>query len=152
MHEQPESDAPAPRRVISVALIEDNRLVREGLVTLLNQHPDLRVVAEGSNGETLLLEDVKPQVVLLDEPSAGLPTAEALAFAEVVRRLAGDTTLIFCAHDMDLVFGVADRVILLHYGEIVCEGTSDEIRANPMVRDIYMGTRRSFGPGHVSER
>jgi branched-chain amino acid transport system ATP-binding protein len=49
------------------------------------------------------------------------------------------------AHDMDLVFGVAERVMLLHYGEIACEGTCDEIRANPIVRDIYLGTRKSLG-------
>jgi branched-chain amino acid transport system ATP-binding protein len=51
------------------------------------------------------------------------------------------------AHDMDLVFGVADRVILLHYGQIACEGDCDEIRANPMVREIYMGSRRTLTGG-----
>ena len=50
------------------------------------------------------------------------------------------------AHDMDLVFGVAERVMLLHYGEIACEGTCEEIRANPMVREIYMGSRKQLGP------
>ncbi len=54
-------------------------------------------------------------------------------------------TVLMIAHDMDLVFGVAERVILLHYGEIACEGTCEEIRNNQMVRDIYMGTRKLRG-------
>ncbi|MGD0484977.1 MAG: hypothetical protein ABSB58_10075, partial [Gemmatimonadales bacterium] len=52
--------------VISIALIEDNRLVREGISALLNQLPDLKVVAGESSGESSLLKEVKPQVVLLD--------------------------------------------------------------------------------------
>jgi branched-chain amino acid transport system ATP-binding protein len=48
--------------------------------------------------------------MLLDEPSAGLPTAEAANFANIIRCFMGDTTLIFCAHDMDLVFNLADKM------------------------------------------
>jgi branched-chain amino acid transport system ATP-binding protein len=81
----------------------------------------------------------KPQVVLLDEPSAGLPTAEASAFAEVIRELAVDTTLVFCAHDMDLVFNLADMIMVLYDGEILTKGLPDEISADPKVREIYLG-------------
>ena len=51
------------------------------------------------------------------------------------------------AHDMDLVFGVAERVILLHYGQIACEGTCDEIRGNQLVKDIYMGSPQGSTAG-----
>jgi branched-chain amino acid transport system ATP-binding protein len=86
----------------------------------------------------------EPDLLLLDEPSCGLTTVESADITTRVRALGGKITVLMIAHDMDLVFGVADRVILLHYGEIACEGTCDEIRANPMVREIYMGNRKSL--------
>lgn len=85
----------------------------------------------------------KPDMVLLDEPSAGLPTAEALVFAEKVRRLVGDTTLLFCAHDMDLVFNLADSIMVLYSGQIIAKGSPDEISADPKVREIYLGTEEA---------
>ena len=85
----------------------------------------------------------KPKLLLLDEPSAGLATAEAMAFADTIRKLMGDTTLIFCAHDMDLVFNLADRIAVLYFGEIIAQGTPQEIQAHPRVREIYLGTEES---------
>ena len=82
----------------------------------------------------------KPKIVLLDEPSAGLPTAEAFAFADIIRKLCGDTTLLFCAHDMDLVFNLADRIMVLFFGEIIAQGLPREISANPRVQEIYLGS------------
>ena len=97
-----------------------------------------------SYGEQRLVELLaafasKPQVVLLDEPSAGLPTAEASAFAEIIRELAQNTTLVFCAHDMDLVFNLADMIMVLYDGRILTKGRPDEISADPKVREIYLG-------------
>jgi DNA-binding NarL/FixJ family response regulator len=69
--------------VISIALIEENRLVREGVAVLLNQMPDLRVVASGSGADTLLLKHVKPHVVLLD---LGLRNGDSLRLVEKVKR------------------------------------------------------------------
>ncbi len=83
----------------------------------------------------------EPELLLLDEPSCGLTTTESADITARIRELGSKITVLMIAHDMDLVFGVADRVVLLHYGQIACEGTCDEIRANPMVRDIYMGSR-----------
>lgn len=81
----------------------------------------------------------KPQIVLLDEPTAGLPTAEASVFADVIRKLAGDTAVLFCAHDMDLVFNLADSIMVLYFGEIIAKGLPGEISANPRVQEIYLG-------------
>jgi branched-chain amino acid transport system ATP-binding protein len=97
-----------------------------------------------SYGEQRLVELLsaftsKPDLVLLDEPSAGLPTAEALAFADVIRKLAWDTTLVFCAHDMDLVFSLADSIMVLYFGEIIAKGLPQEIAADPRVKEIYLG-------------
>ena len=86
-----------------------------------------------------------PELLLLDEPSCGLTTVESAEITSRIRDLGTKITVLMIAHDMDLVFGVAERVMLLHYGEIACEGTCDEIRANPIVRDIYLGTRKSLG-------
>ena len=89
--------------------------------------------------ELLLAFTSKPQMVLLDEPSAGLPTAEAIAFADTIRELAQGTTLLFCAHDMDLVFNLADSIMVLYFGQIIAKGPPQEIAANPKVQEIYLG-------------
>jgi branched-chain amino acid transport system ATP-binding protein len=81
----------------------------------------------------------EPKLILLDEPSAGLPTAEASAFADIIRKLSANTTLIFCAHDMDLVFNLADTIMVLYFGEIIARGLPQEINSNPKVREIYLG-------------
>jgi branched-chain amino acid transport system ATP-binding protein len=97
-----------------------------------------------SYGEQRLVEIVfalasKPKIVLLDEPTAGLPTAEAASFTGIIRQLLGKTTLVFCAHDMDLVFNLADRIMVLYLGNIMAQGQCDEIRANAKVQEIYLG-------------
>jgi branched-chain amino acid transport system ATP-binding protein len=81
----------------------------------------------------------EPKIVLLDEPSAGLPTAEASVFANIIRKLSVNTTLIFCAHDMDLVFNLADKIMVLYFGDIIASGLPQEISINPKVREIYLG-------------
>jgi branched-chain amino acid transport system ATP-binding protein len=90
-----------------------------------------------------------PELLLLDEPSCGLTAMESAEITAHIRDLGSNITVCIIAHDMDLVFGVAERVVVLHYGEIACEGTCDEIRANPIVRDIYLGTRKSIGPSVI---
>ncbi len=87
----------------------------------------------------------KPDLLLLDEPSCGLTTTESADITARIAALGSMITVLMIAHDMDLVFGVAERVILMHYGEIAAEGTCDEIRSNQMVRDIYMGSRKTLG-------
>ncbi len=82
----------------------------------------------------------KPKVVLLDEPTAGLPTAEAAVFADVIRQLAGETTVLFCAHDMDLVFNLADQIMVLYSGEIMTKGSPEKVSADPKVQEIYLGS------------
>jgi len=81
----------------------------------------------------------EPRLLLLDEPSCGLTAAESADIITMITNLGKDITVIIVAHDMDLVFGVAERIIVLHYGEVVADGTVEEIQANPRVREIYMG-------------
>ena len=89
-----------------------------------------------------------PELLLLDEPSCGLTPTESADITERIRQLGKKITVLMIAHDMDLVFGVAERIILLHFGEISCEGTCDEIRANQTVKDIYMGSHKASTAGN----
>ena len=90
----------------------------------------------------------EPELLLLDEPSCGLTPTESADITERIRALGKKITVLMIAHDMDLVFGVAERIILLHFGEISCEGTCDEIRANQTVKDIYMGSHKASTAGN----
>ena len=104
------------------------------------------LVRNMSHGEQRNLEIVlslasEPKVLLLDEPTAGLTEAESANIFKVVSGLGSDTTVLFVAHDMDLVLNVADRIIVLHYGHTIAEGTPEEIQANPKVKEVYMGIK-----------
>jgi branched-chain amino acid transport system ATP-binding protein len=78
-------------------------------------------------------------VILLDEPTAGMSRTETEAAVGLIRRVSEGRTLLIVEHDMSVVFGLADRVSVLVYGEIVATGTPAEIRANPKVREAYLG-------------
>jgi len=90
--------------------------------------------------EILLALASKPKLLLLDEPSSGLSSGETAQLIDIIRNLPKEVTLFFAAHDMDLVFALADRVVVLYYGQIIAQGTPEEIRTNPKVREIYLGT------------
>jgi branched-chain amino acid transport system ATP-binding protein len=80
-----------------------------------------------------------PKMLLLDEPGNGLTTAESAVLIKMIRDFASDLTLLIVAHDMDLVFSVADRIIVLHYGRMIAEGNREVIQADPDVKEIYLG-------------
>jgi branched-chain amino acid transport system ATP-binding protein len=86
----------------------------------------------------------KPELLLLDEPTAGMSVTETRASMELLRRIAVERglTLLFTEHDMDVVFGAADRIAVLHQGRVIAEGTPDTIRADDEVRRVYLGERR----------
>jgi branched-chain amino acid transport system ATP-binding protein len=89
--------------------------------------------------EIILALASKPRLLLLDEPSAGLTSGETGSLIHMIRNLRGDTTVFFCAHDLDLVFSLADRVIVLYYGQTIVQGTPKEVQIDPRVREIYLG-------------
>jgi branched-chain amino acid transport system ATP-binding protein len=82
----------------------------------------------------------EPKLLLLDEPSCGLTMTESNDVVNIIRDLRSDITVILIAHDMDLVFGIATRIIVLQTGQIIADGTPQEIKDNPMVKEIYIGT------------
>jgi branched-chain amino acid transport system ATP-binding protein len=85
----------------------------------------------------------EPKLMLMDEPSSGLTSSESSDITNRIRNLGTNITVIVVAHDMDLVFGVAQRIIVLHYGETIIEGNCEEIRTAPKVKEIYMGTEET---------
>jgi branched-chain amino acid transport system ATP-binding protein len=79
-------------------------------------------------------------VILLDEPTAGMSRTETAAAMALIRRVTEGRTLLVVEHDMSVVFGLADRISVLVYGEVIATGTPDEIRANAAVREAYLGS------------
>ena len=94
---------------------------------------------EQRNLEIVLSLALEPRLLLLDEPTAGLTEAESTNIFDIMRTLGSDTTVLFVAHDIDLVLSVANRIIVLHYGEVIADGTPEEIQADSKVKEIYMG-------------
>jgi len=80
-----------------------------------------------------------PKILFLDEPTAGMSPAETRHISELIRGLAQDISVVLVEHDMDLVMNISDRISVLHYGSIIAEGEPEEIRANDLVREAYLG-------------
>ena len=78
-------------------------------------------------------------VILLDEPTAGMSHTETERAVALIRRLTEGRTLLIIEHDMSVVFGLADRISVLVYGQIIASGTPEEIRGNPRVKQAYLG-------------
>jgi branched-chain amino acid transport system ATP-binding protein len=87
----------------------------------------------------------EPKLLLLDEPSCGLTASESADITNRIRDLGEKITVVLVAHDMDLVFGVAQRIMVLHYGELIIDGSCDQIRTDPKVKEIYMGSAKIGG-------
>jgi ABC-type branched-subunit amino acid transport system ATPase component/ABC-type branched-subunit amino acid transport system permease subunit len=97
-----------------------------------------------SHGDQRLLEiaitlATSPEVLMLDEPLAGLAAGERVKIARLVRSLAGKYTVILIDHDIDQVLAISDRITVLHQGEVIAEGKPEEVKANPLVQEAYIG-------------
>src|SRR5437773_1019418 len=110
----------------------------------LGDKPDI-LAANLSHGEQRNLEigialATEPQLLCLDEPTAGMSAAETHETMELVRRVGQNLTILIVEHDMQVVMGLADRITVLDYGEILAEGTPAEIQQNPRVLEVYLKT------------
>jgi branched-chain amino acid transport system ATP-binding protein len=108
--------------------------------------------ADLSHGERRQLEiamalATKPRMLLLDEPMAGMGPEESVRLIENLRRLKGGVTILLIEHDMDAVFALADRISVLVYGRIIASGDPAAIRADPVVRQAYLGEGEGSGRG-----
>ena len=82
----------------------------------------------------------EPKILMLDEPASGLSRGERTLLSDLLLALDREITLILIEHDMDVALRVAERVTMLHEGRVIVEGTPEEIRANQLVHDLYLGT------------
>jgi branched-chain amino acid transport system ATP-binding protein len=80
-----------------------------------------------------------PDLIMLDEPTAGMSRDETHYAVELIRQLTEGKTVVIIEHDMDVVFSLADRITVLHYGQILATGPPAEIRQNQAVKDAYLG-------------
>jgi branched-chain amino acid transport system ATP-binding protein len=123
------------------ALVDAARavLTRVGL-----DHLAERPLAQTSYGERRRVEIAmalaqNPRVLLLDEPFAGLSIEERRDVLALVTGIPRDVTIVMIEHDMDVALDFAERISVLHFGEVVMEGTRTEVVAHPRTREIYLG-------------
>ena len=103
------------------------------------------LAANLSHGEQRTLEiavamATEPQLLCLDEPTAGMSAAETRETVALVRRIAEDLTILIVEHDMEVVMGLANQITVFHYGRVLAEGTPAEIQQNPRVLEVYLKT------------
>ncbi len=79
-----------------------------------------------------------PELLLLDEPTAGMSPAETVQTAELIRKVAADHTVVLVEHDMEVVMGISEKITVLHDGRVLATGTPDEVRANDEVQRVYL--------------
>ena len=84
----------------------------------------------------------EPELILLDEPTAGMSSEETREAVKLIGRVTQGKTLIIVEHDMEVVFSLADRITVIYYGEILASGPPDEIRQNQKVKDAYLGEEK----------
>lgn len=117
-----------------------DRLLQEiGLASMAD-----RSVASLGYGEQRQLEiavtlATRPKILLLDEPTAGLSATETLIVVALVQALPSELTILIIEHDLDVIFTITDELSVLRNGECIASGSTDEIRADPLVREVYLG-------------
>jgi branched-chain amino acid transport system ATP-binding protein len=116
-------------------------LERLGIASLRSE-----VAATLSHGDKKRLElalalALQPKILMLDEPTAGMAPADRIRIVEVIRQIKRekDVALVMTEHDMDVIFSLADSVMVMNYGESIASGSLEEVRTNPTVREVYLG-------------
>ena len=137
------------RRIWNMWAAADKLFVREAealLATLGLEDRAGKLGSELSYGDRRRLEVAlalacEPQLLLLDEPTAGMSIADKPGMVELIRKVSRErgVTVVLIEHDMDVVFSVADEITVLHQGAVVAQGTPQEIKANEQVQQIYLG-------------
>jgi branched-chain amino acid transport system ATP-binding protein len=124
---------------------EEIEEARALLATLKLERDADRRTAELAYGRQRLVEialalATRPKILLLDEPAAGIPSAESVEVLGAVAALPADVTVLFIEHDMGLVFRFARRITVLVGGRVLTEGAPEEIARDPQVKAVYLGT------------
>ncbi|MHC1783703.1 MAG: ABC transporter ATP-binding protein [Anaerolineaceae bacterium] len=83
---------------------------------------------------------MRPKLIMLDEPAAGLSPSERIILTSIIKKLPREATLILIEHDMEIVLDIADRITVMFHGSVIAEGTPTEIRSNVEVQKVYLGS------------
>jgi branched-chain amino acid transport system ATP-binding protein len=89
--------------------------------------------------EMALTISMDPDLILLDEPTAGMSKGETMEMVELIGTVTKGKTLIIVEHDMDVVFRLANRITVIYYGKVLASGSPEQIRNDPQVKDAYLG-------------
>ncbi len=124
-------------------------LARIGLETQATRGAGVLAYGDLKRLELAMALAHEPRLLLMDEPTAGMAPQERTALMALTRRMATERGLavLFTEHDMDVVFAVSDRILVLDRGRLIAEGPPESIRADPAVRAVYLGTGATSG-GH----
>ncbi|WP_321852358.1 ATP-binding cassette domain-containing protein [Burkholderia diffusa] len=95
-----------------------------------------------------MLRASAPRLALLDEPTAGMTATEMLKTVGLIRLLNKQATVVVVEHDLDFIARLAERVTVLHKGQVIADDTMDNIQANEMVRDVYLGRKKEINDAH----
>jgi branched-chain amino acid transport system ATP-binding protein len=136
-----------PLAALDRASVLDTEQQTEALLdeTGLQRHADAAAgsLAYGDRKrlELAMVLALQPSLLFLDEPTAGMSSAERQATVQLLRKVKQERRLamLLTEHDMDVVFGLADRISVLHYGELIASGAPETIRNDPRVREVYLG-------------
>jgi branched-chain amino acid transport system ATP-binding protein len=114
-------------------------LARVGLEHLAERPLSVVSYGEKRRVEIAMALAQKPQVLLLDEPLAGLSREERSSISQLIAEIPRETTVILIEHDMDTALDLAENITVLHYGSVIVEGTRAEVVADPKTREVYLG-------------
>lgn len=120
-----------------------SRLAGVGIERLADQPAGVLSYGDQKRLELAMVMALKPRLLLLDEPTAGVDVNTRRALVDLINDLCRreGLSLLFCEHDMDAVFAIADRITVLHQGRIIAEGAPAEVQKDVQVRAIYLGAR-----------
>ena len=137
-----------PRRAMAELIdAADALLARVGLADVAHKR-----AADLAHGQQRALEiamalAAEPRLLLMDEPTAGMSPQETTAMMDLITRIAAERTVVLVEHKMKLVMGICQRLVVLHHGELLAEGSPDEIRRHSDVRRVYLGQDIAPGAG-----
>jgi branched-chain amino acid transport system ATP-binding protein len=129
-----------PARAFAPTVAESAQLLeRVGLADVRDKNVNVLAYGQQRALEIALALAGEPSVLLLDEPTAGMSPAETHEITRLIETLPRTLTILIVEHDMDVVFTLAERITVLHYGQVIAEGAAEQVKTDPRVLEVYLG-------------